>query len=114
MTIPNTLLYMLDDDHNVIRATSVEEWAAWVENADNRRVDSTELHDGRWVSTVFLGLDHQYTSSTELRVFETMVFPSRTDMNEEHCERYATWDEAYLGHWRIVRERTLSLCEEVS
>jgi hypothetical protein len=114
MTIPNTLLYMLDHDHNVIRATSVEEWSEWIQNHANKRVESTDIYDGRWVSTVFLGVNHECMAYLPPILFETMVFPSRTDMNEEHCDRYATWGEAYIGHWRIVREYTISLCKEVS
>lgn len=114
MKIPGVRWYGLNPDHTICVFDDVIEWGRWWEVTENRRVAETELFDGRWISTVFLGIDHQWHSSGPPILFETMVFPSkdREDRNEEHCERYATWDEAYTGHWRIVRDRTLHLCEE--
>jgi hypothetical protein len=61
-----------------------------------------------WVSTVFLGLDHNWGSGPPL-LFETMVFEPDVDgINGRKgiggCERYSTWDEAEAGH-RAVCER---------
>jgi len=46
------------------------------------------------VSTVFLGLDHQYFAGPPI-LFETMIFHGPLN---EYQERYETWDEASKGH----------------
>jgi hypothetical protein len=124
MTFTTPLFYLLDDNNNVIVTHDVVAWGEFMEDFTRRRVAETTLHDNRWISTVFLGVDHQFGIGLPI-TFETMVFPYKGEYmegfaepdspwNEEYQERYATWDEAYKGHWRIVREHTLSLCEEVS
>ncbi len=50
------------------------------------------------VSTVFLGLDHQWGDGPPL-IFETMVFGGEHD----ECQwRYSTWEEAEAGHANVV------------
>lgn len=52
------------------------------------------------VSTVWLGLDHNFSDSGPPMIFETMVF----GLEDEVCVRYATEHEAITGHCRIVDE----------
>lgn len=54
------------------------------------------------VSTVWLGLDHQYGSGPPL-IFETMVFAGHT-LSDRYCERYTTEEQALQGHDRIVQD----------
>ena len=94
------LKYVLDG-HTPVPATLME-WAKWFETAD-RHVAATTLEDGTYISTVFLGLDHNYGPSGPPLLFETMIFANPDEnMIEEYCERYATWDEAAAGHERAV------------
>ena len=51
------------------------------------------------VSTVFLGLDHNWTPGQRPLVFETLVFGGPAD---GMMERYSTWEEAEAGHEVIV------------
>lgn len=91
-------------DQEVIPVDDVIEWGAWMEETrenDGRRVGSDNVN-GHWVSTVFLGVDHQYGDGPPL-VFETMVFPSEENMREEYMERYSTLEEAEAGHARAVQ-----------
>ncbi|MDX1247536.1 hypothetical protein GHK05_20720 [Sinorhizobium meliloti] len=53
------------------------------------------------VSTVFLGLDHQFGRGPPL-LFETMAF-RKGGGDCEQCERYSTWDDAEAGHAAMVR-----------
>jgi len=69
-----------------------------------KRVAETTLADGKWVSTVWLGLDHSFDDEGPPLIFETMVFPSRDDLSEIDCARYATEAEAIIGHQGMVRE----------
>lgn len=78
---------------------SLMAWGKWFETAD-RKVALTMIDEIR-VSTVFLGLDHNFSSSGDPLLFETMVF-----LPEEHdgrMARYFTWGEAEVGHAEIVR-----------
>lgn len=63
-----------------------------------RRVALDEIDD-IMISTVFLGLDHNYLPDGPPILFETMVFVGG---DGEQCQRYATWDEAAVGHGLIV------------
>jgi len=75
-----------------------------------------------WVSTVWLGLNHNYTMRGAPLIFETMVFASaqRDDpdwpgLTDFDCRRYATEEEALAGHEETVLlvEATLQDVEEV-
>lgn len=90
--------YRLGDNHEVVREDDLLSWAAWMENAD-RRVYLTLVGPYR-ISTVFLGLDHNFGSGPPL-LFETMCFDG--DDEEVNCLRYETWEQAERGHKEIVR-----------
>jgi hypothetical protein len=72
--------------YEVMRRTGIDPW----------RVARTELGDGREVSTVFLGLDHNFLAHDIPIVFETLVLP------DGDGDRYATWDQAVAGHQAVV------------
>jgi hypothetical protein len=67
---------------------------------ENRRVDETHVGALR-VSTVFLGVDHNFTDRGSPVLFETMVFGAN-DHNDRYCDRYCTAEEAREGHARVV------------
>jgi len=85
---------MLDEEHNLVPCEDLLTWARWFDTAD-RVVAQTELPNGYFVSTVFLGLDHNFLRGPPL-VFETMVFP------DGEQRRYGTWAEAEAGHAIVV------------
>ena len=90
--------YILNEDKSVTICHSLTEWAEWFERTD-RRVERTNVPEfGADVSTVFLGLDHQWGNGPPL-LFETMIFGGGMD---GYQERYSTWDEAVEGHARVV------------
>lgn len=112
--------YILDDDNRVVAIEDILVWAEWWEEArrQNRNVVAqTQIRDGAWVSTVFIGLDMGFN---ELRpiVFETMAFTARSEVRwselrqaevdgvgeELDTARYATWNEAVMGHERMVEK----------
>lgn len=103
--------YILDADHRPVKV-SLMEWAKWYEAAD-RRVAATETKLF-WISTVFLGINHQWRKGPPL-IFETMVFEReahdhpqfvglkvREELDGEQW-RYASWDAAVVGHAATVR-----------
>jgi len=77
----------------------VLKWARWFESAD-RVVFQTEIPGGL-VSTVFLGLDHQFWKGPPL-LFETMTF---MDGESVDCRRCSTWLEAEALHKEVVAAR---------
>ena len=89
--------YILNGKTPVL-CTNIHEWARWFKNAD-RQVARTENAD-ICISTVFLGLNHQFGDGAPL-LFETLVFGGEYDGD---CDRYTTWEGAERGH-RIMCER---------
>ena len=82
-------------------------WAAWFETAD--RIVKQEHVGVYFVSTVFLGVDHNWFEGPAL-LFETMVFADG-DSHGLHCERCAIWMEAEAQHERIAAECRRRLVE---
>lgn len=71
------------------------EWARDFEDKKNKRVARDTLKNGIFVSTVWLGLDHNFSGEPPL-IFETMVFSDKGD--ELDRERYSTEKQAIAGH----------------
>jgi len=101
----------------VIGIDDVLVWGKWFEDIKNRRILETTI--GKyWISTVFLGLDHNFGLGEPL-YFETMVFNTK---NKTKCkigkteiesvredldmERYSTYKEAEEGHKKLVEKWT--------
>lgn len=118
--------YILDENGNPKHCQNLMEWAEWMETADAKRiVAQTPLH-GRHgqhlvVSTVFLGLDHDFSQAWfhiddkprdyQPRIFETMVFAEHVRIETPFGEvsdtldfqnRYRTRADALTGHTRAV------------
>jgi hypothetical protein len=86
--------------HEPVEEPDLVTWAVWMETAD-RHVKLTEQGDVR-VSTVFMGLDHNFGDLFGLPIlFETMAFVGHESVAQD---RYRTWEEAEAGHARIVAE----------
>ena len=66
---------------------------------DPTRIGSDHLDGDVWVSTVWLGLDHNLYRGGPPLIFETMIFGG--DHNEEQW-RYSTKEQAKTGHDRVV------------
>lgn len=79
--------------------TDILEWARWFERAENRRVAETNLPNGIMVSTVFLGLDHNFYGGPPV-LWETMIFGGPHD---QYQERYTSREAALEGHEEAVR-----------
>lgn len=91
--------YILDQDGTAVPEPDVLKWAIWFGSAD-RTVAHDELPDGVVVSTVFLGIDHQFGDGSPL-LFETMVFGGTMD---ESQVRFTTRADALAGHQVMVNQ----------
>jgi len=89
--------YILNDD-GTIRVVDLLTWAKWFEVAQ-RQIARDYLPDGVRVSTVFLGIDHNFSDLGPPLLFETMIFGGPHD---GYQDRYATRDEAIAGHARAL------------
>ncbi len=82
---------------------SMEEWGERLKAPEYKRVAETTLTDGKWISTVWLGLDHGFEGGQPL-IFETMVFTSEKDLDEHDMERYCNIEQAEQGHIDMVKK----------
>lgn len=76
------------------------EWANDLKDHARKVVRQEKLPNGYWVSTVWLGLNHQFGDGPPL-IFETMVLNPKQEW-EDYQERYSTEDDAIIGHLRAV------------
>ena len=91
--------YVLNSQNEVVEATSLNEWAVFFEDIERRRVGDDTCDEVR-VSTVFLGMDHQFGDGPPL-LFETMVFGGVSDQVAVRC---STWEEALKAHEKVCKE----------
>src|ERR1043166_7122750 len=89
--------YFLNED-KTYKPCDLFTWANQLEKIE-KHVAEHEVNDCR-ISTVWLGLDHQYTSDGPPLLFETMGF--NLDGNDTYCRRYSTWQEAEEGHKEAI------------
>jgi hypothetical protein len=82
---------------------SMYSWGLLMENLTYRVVKQEELVDRRWVSTVWLGIDHSFGGKKKL-LFETMVFDHEGGNDILECYRWSTLAEAQRGHAETVEE----------
>ena len=97
----STDFYVLNEERAPV-AAPVDEWARWFETED-RTVAKTGDGD-ILISTVFLGLDHNFGLIGAPVLFETLVFGGVLD---GEMDRYTTWEEAEAGHAHMV-ERVMA------
>lgn len=95
-----TIKYILDDEKRPVPTRDVERWGEMLENIERRRVSFDAVGDYE-VSTVFVGIDHNFIDRGPPLLFETMVFDEKGDGRE--CYRYSSWDDALTGHLATVR-----------
>jgi hypothetical protein len=92
--------YILNDNGRPIPCEDLFAWAEWMEKSHEKRVvERTQIDEHVRVSTVFLGLDHNFFSGGNPILFESMIFGGPHD---QHQERYRTREEAQRGHQAMV------------
>src|SRR5207245_9451486 len=83
-------------------AVDLMTWAKWFQDADCR-IGDDPIGDVR-VSTVFLGLNHNFRGGEPL-LFETMIFGGPLD---GETWRYASTAEAMRGHQEAVTQAKIA------
>ena len=104
--MPRPMYYILDDHGDPVAVDDVITWGLWFEAAskDRRRVVSSDFDESDpaktiHVSTVFLGLDHQFGDGPPI-LWETLVFGGVLD---GEMRRYSSRAAAAAGHQDMCR-----------
>jgi hypothetical protein len=85
--------YVLGVDGKPLLMEDFLVWARWLETAD--RTVAVNHVEGVDVSTVFLGLDQNFSGKGDPMLWETMIFGGEHDQEQW---RYTSREEALLGH----------------
>lgn len=98
MTTQRTDKYVLNEKGKPIAEPDLMKWAKWFESA-NRTVARETIGDSK-VSTVFLGLDHNFNQDGPPVLWETMVFGGPLDQEMDRCS--GNREQAEAMHRRMV------------
>jgi hypothetical protein len=98
--------YWILDENNTPQRVDARTWSEWFGVVSNRTVAYTQITSSVFVSTVFIGLDHQFGKGPPL-LFETMIF--HDDDGREQW-RYSTWEDAKINHDAIVKRLRSRYC----
>lgn len=120
------MYYILDEANQLQPIDNIIEWSKWFdENQHKKFLNQTwiikkpygkaksrmakkinkrrAIHPKIWVSTVFLGLDHNYFGGAPI-TFESMAFSDGDFGCDLEQARHYTWDEAMAGHVAMVNK----------
>jgi hypothetical protein len=111
---PDSGRYILDG-HIPVPCEDLHAWSRWLDTHRTERVVKQEDVGPFWVSTVFMGLDHDFSEKGPPLLFETMLFKSvRTDFTADDAKRAldflmdapqlrtSTWELALEQHAEAV------------
>lgn len=100
--------YVLDGDGQPVACPDMRVWGKWFEENSGsvRIVQQTTLESDVFVSTVFLGIDHNFTGQGEPALWETLVFGGPTD---GEMQRYTSLAFANAGHMAMILKTTVAL-----
>jgi hypothetical protein len=94
------------DENDRLKLVALDQWADWMRTHHQRRIVGRDEIEGYVVSTVFLGIDHQFHPHGRPLYFETMIFypPALRELGDNiYCERYSSLAEARAGHAQAIQ-----------
>ena len=105
------LMYILDDQNNPVPCNDMRVFGSWFEDFDQRIVAQDMVGDVK-VSTVFLGIDHNFSRNGDPVLWETMIFGGRYD---ESQGRYSSHADALKGHAALaaVKDEAATIDAEI-
>lgn len=86
--------YILNKEGQPEPCPDTIQWGQWMQSA-HRSIAHTIIDDGIFVSTVFLGIDHNFLGSGPPILWETMIFGGQHD---QYQDRYTSKEDALKGH----------------
>lgn len=99
--------YILDEDGNPKGEPDFMAWAKWFEENSEKRIVARTKVGKHTVSTVFLGLEHNFGMEGKPILWETMVFADDRKPGEdiyEFTERHVSKEEAQEYHNFLVKK----------
>jgi hypothetical protein len=107
--------YTLDEDGQPVPCRDLLKWAMWYETSANEQKVAETFTELMWISTVFLGTDHNFAGEGPPILWETMVFDrhphlahmlgeTRETFHDHDCWRWMSLEEAKTGHAEIVMD----------
>jgi len=96
--------YILDDQQRPVPLPDEDlmKWARWFGQANELRTVGWDIYAGCKISTVFLGLDHNFMDNGPPILWETMVFGGPMDQYQQRCS--GTWEQAEAMHAAVVEK----------
>lgn len=88
------------EGHDVVEEPDLLTWARWFESSMRARIVGRTQVGTYAISTVFLGLDHNWGGGPPI-LFETMVYGSDGE-DRDIVQRYHTYSDASAGHRRWI------------
>lgn len=92
--------YILNKNGDPVAVPDLDQWCKWFESAD-RSVAMDRVGDSE-ISTVFLGIDHNFSGKGQPVLWETMVFGGKHDMKNDRCS--GTRVDAEKMHDQMVKK----------
>lgn len=92
--------YILDDSGTPIVEDDIIKWARWFEESRDKRIVKQEMIGESKVSTVFLGIDHNWLPNGPAILWETMVFGGKLDQECDLCS--GNKEQAGAMHAKMV------------
>ncbi len=89
-------LYVLDGKTPIPVNDNIQ-WGSWFKAAD--RLVARDKVGKSEITTMFLGIDHDFLGVGPPILFETFV---NGGLTEQQQDWYTTWDDAESGHRRMV------------
>ena len=91
--------YILDDKHEAVPERNIEHWSIWMAASKHMRiVGQITFNNGLYLSTVFLGMNHNFTDKGTPILFETMLFLNGKSLYQM---RHSTWKQAEGEFYRL-------------
>lgn len=94
--------YILDENNNPVITTDHGLVAEFLHS--KRKIVAQSVHQGYWISTVFLSLDHCFIPHgfipkvSKPVLWETMIFEQGDTGKETYQKRYTSHEDAVKGH----------------
>lgn len=92
--------YILDERGEPVPEPNLHKWGAWMQEQGRRIVASDHPFPWIHVSTVFLGLDHNFTHVGQAVLYETMVFGGPFGGGPRHGKHFA-WVGGVYRHTSV-------------
>lgn len=86
--------YILDENSQPVEEPSIIKWSQWFEDFEKRQTAETIIGSIR-ISTVFLGIDRNFSRNGPPVLWETMIFGGP---NNGYQNRYSNIEDALSGH----------------